>query len=67
MEKIFIIWHDYDGNYVEDFVFDEKDKAANRCAKIMKKDNYGTQIDIVIQGKVLTMKTIKVVSEISLV
>jgi len=66
MEKIFIIWSDYDGNYIEEFSLDEKDKAEKRCVKIVEIKDYGVQIDAVIQGNMLTMKTIKVISKISL-
>lgn len=68
MNKIFIIWGNYDGNYVEEFVGPKmKEKAEERCVKIMaKKGNYGTQIKSVIQGKELKIITIKVVAKVSL-
>jgi len=68
MEKIFIIWRDYDGTYIETFDSDEKKKEAEeRCAEIMAKgDDYGTEIDAVIQGKELKTETIEVVSKVLL-
>ncbi len=65
-EKIFIFWHDYDGNYIEEFAFDEKYKAEQRCTEILERRDYGVQIDAVIQGKMLTMKTVKMISKVSL-
>jgi len=72
MEKIYIIWHDYDGTYVEMFDSENKKKAEKRCTDIMARtelaegDAYGTKIDAVVQGRELTIKPIKVVSKVSL-
>ena len=67
MSRIFIIWHDYDGNYMEEFDTTEKDRAEKRCVKLLERKDYGIQIDAVIQGKILTMKKVEVVSKVSLV
>lgn len=67
MEKIFIVWHDYDGTYVEEFDSEEKDKAEKKCTDITARaelaggNAHGTQIDAVIQGRMLMIKPIKVV------
>ena len=74
IEKILIVWHDYDGTYVEKFEANSrgKEKAERKCTDIMARaelaggDAYGTRIDTVIQGKTLTIKPIKVVSKVSL-
>lgn len=74
VEKIFIVWHDYDGTYVEKFEANSqgKKKAERKYTDIMARaelaggDAYGTHIDTVIQGKALTIKPIKVVSKVSL-
>lgn len=73
MDKIFIIWHDYAGNYIEKFNFEEKEKAEEKCMEIKRKkhsgiseDDCGIQIDAVIQGKELKITTVAVVAKVSL-
>lgn len=69
MEKIFIISHDYDGVYVEEFEPDHQGtkKAEDRYMEILANNQHdlGIHIDAVIRGRKLETKEVKVVSKIS--
>lgn len=67
MNRIFIIWHDYDGTYIEPFNCESREKVEERCTEIMAKADYGVQIDTVIEGKELTIKSVEVVSKVLLI
>lgn len=71
MDKIFIIWHDYDGTYVEEFETEgqETEKAEERCANVLAREGLhdsGTSMDIIIKGRELKMETVEVVSKVLL-
>ena len=65
---IFLIWKNYDGVRVEEFV--DVENAEIRCAEIQRKldldDSYGTEILAVINGQKMKMKTIEVTSKVRL-
>jgi hypothetical protein len=66
MNKIFIIWHDYDGCYVEEF--DDEDKAEKRISELLKDAAAGNTvvIDAIIEGKQLEYDTVQYASVVKL-
>jgi len=73
MDKIFVCWHDYDGNHVERFenVKDAEKFITPLYAKaniVETKEHvsYGTSIDLVCRGSQLFINPVKFVSKILL-
>ena len=66
MNKIFIIWHDYDGCYVEEF--DDRDKAEKRISELLKDEATGNAvvIDAIIEGKRLEYDAVQYASVVKL-
>jgi hypothetical protein len=66
MNKIFIIWHDYDGCYVEEF--DDGDKAEKRISELLKDEATGNAvvIDAIIEGKRLEYDAVQYASVVKL-
>lgn len=68
VEKIFMIWHDYDGTYIEKFEANGQGikRAEKRCALLLAGDDNGTRINAVIKGRELKIETMEVVTRVSL-
>lgn len=66
MNKIFIIWHDYDGCYVEEF--DDEDKTEKRISELLKDEATGDAVvvDAIIEGKRLEYDTVQYASVVKL-
>jgi len=66
MNKIFIIWHDYDGCYVEEC--DDEDKTEKRISELLKDDACGEYavIDAIIKGMRLQFDTVQYASVVKL-
>ena len=66
MNKIFIIWHDYDGCYVEEF--DDEDKTEKRISELLKDEATGNAvvIDVIVEGKRLEYDTVQYASVVKL-
>ena len=66
MKKIFIIWHDYDGCYVEEF--DDEDKTEKRISELLQDEATGNAvvIDVISEGKRLEYDTVQYASVVKL-
>lgn len=67
MNKIFIIRHDYDGCYIEEF--DDENGAEKRISELLKDeatDDQGANIDAIIEGKRLRYDTVQYASVVKI-
>ena len=67
MNKIFIVWQNYEGHCVEEF--DSQPLAEERIVEILKQkatDSYGTEIVDIIKGKRLVYDTVQYASVVKL-
>ena len=68
-QKIYIVWKDYDGWYIEGFMLEPKSKVEDRLTELQQAvdiSDYGTEIIKVIKGEELTFEPAKIITKIKL-
>ena len=68
-KRIHIIWKNYDGWVIEEFMLEPRSKIEDRLTELQQAVDgaeYGTEIVKVIEGEELTFKTVEVVTRVKL-
>jgi len=67
MKYYFVLWYNYDGNKVDRFLDNEKEKAEDFIATIKQKEelqDYGTELSYVILGEEVKVETVEVTKKV---